>query len=118
VAGGHGRRSQAATTAGAVAPASRRLGRGNKRREKLRGVLGEVGATRDGGASGGVWRRQRGSRGTDEPGGFYRQLKVAKAVHKPVFSMARGTATPGVAGQPGTARLANGERRPARGSST
>jgi hypothetical protein len=61
--------------------------------------------------------RRCGSRGTAEPVGFYRQLKVAKAVHSPVFGTARGTATPGVAGRPGTARLANGERRPARGGS-
>jgi hypothetical protein len=37
VAGGHGRRSQVTATAGAVAPASRRLGGGQQAKEKVTG---------------------------------------------------------------------------------
>jgi hypothetical protein len=56
------------------------------------------------------------ARGVEFPS-FYRRLKLAKAVRRPVFGMARGTVTPGVAGRQGTARPANGERRPALGGS-
>jgi hypothetical protein len=45
-------RRPAAADAGSSAPTSWQLGPGNKQRGKLWGVLGEVGASRDGGASG------------------------------------------------------------------
>jgi hypothetical protein len=66
--GGRVRRRLAAAAAGGVTPASWQLGPGNKRRGKLRGVLGQAGAARVGVASGRRVELAVGTTGGDNGG--------------------------------------------------
>jgi hypothetical protein len=66
--GRRARRKPAASVTGGVTPASWQLGPGNKRKEKLRGVLGEVRAAPTGGESGRSKGFTVGTKGDDNGG--------------------------------------------------